>query len=463
MTKEINIVSIINDSSIKKGYKSEIGAVLEKERPMIVVLDDDPTGTQTVHGISVVTNWSQETIDKEFSSTEVSVFFILTNSRSFRRRKAYEVAKTIAERVRVSSQKFHRKVMIVSRGDSTLRGHYQAETEALEIGLDLKDCKQFLVPAFFEGGRYTIDDIHYMKNDDGFIPVGESPFAKDNTFGYQSSNLKEWISEKTDYKILKEDVYSFSLSDLRDKGPKYITDVLKEHQNVKYFIVNATCYEDLESFALGYLNSGLPAVIRSSASFVNAIANISKKPLLENNSFENTVNGGLTIVGSYVPKTTEQLNKLMEDKSFAFYEIRVNEILLEINRVQMVKEACEFIDVNISKNKEVVIYTSRAVKKGINGDDSLQIVNKVSACLIEIVKGIKVTPKYILTKGGITSSDIAVESLGVKKAIVQGQIIPGVPVWRLGKETKFPNVPYIIFPGNVGDSNALTNALTKLR
>lgn len=462
MMGKIDIKSIVANISNVRSFNSEIGSILAKNKPMIVVLDDDPTGTQTVHNVAVVTNWSQVTIDREFENENTSIFYILTNSRSFRERKAYEVSKTIAERVKISSEKYDRRVIIISRGDSTLRGHYQAETDALEQGLALEGCKQFLIPAFFEGGRYTINDVHYMQNENDFIPVGESAFAKDNTFGYESSNLKEWISEKTDYKISAENVYGFSLEDIRMKGAEYISQTLKENTTIKYYIVNAVCYEDLEAFAFGYLKSGLPAVIRSSASFVNAIANISKSPLLTKQDFENTNSGGLTIVGSYVPKTTLQLKELMKNKQFIFHEINVTQILDSKKQLELIAETSAFVDFYISKNKEVVIYTSRAVAKGENGDASLQIVNEVSNCLIEIVKKIKTTPKYILTKGGITSSDIAVESLGVKKAIVQGQIIPGVPVWKLGKETKFPNVPYIIFPGNVGDSKALTSALTKL-
>lgn len=457
-----HIESSIRNSSNLKGYKQEIGDELEKRKLMIVVLDDDPTGTQTVHGVSVVTNWDQETIDAEFENLEISVFFILTNSRSFIERKAFEVSKIIAERIKISSEKFNRNVLVISRGDSTLRGHYHAETEALQFGLNLKDCKQLLIPAFFEGGRYTVNDVHYMQGDEGIIPVGESPFAKDNTFGYQASNLKEWISEKTECSILTKDIYSFSLEDLRDKGPDFVAQTLKENIETNYFVVNATCYEDLESFALGYLKSGLPAIFRTSASFVNAIANIDKKPLLKSSSFGNSNQGGLTVVGSYVPKTTAQLNKLMENKNFMFYEVDVNQILSEENSKGSIEKASLFIDSQIEKGKDVVIYTSRLVKQGKTGNESLKIVNQVSGCLIAIVKGLTKTPKYLLTKGGITSSDIAVEAMGVKKSTVIGQIIPGVPVWKLGEETKFPNVPYIIFPGNVGDENALTNALTKL-
>ncbi|WP_139956101.1 four-carbon acid sugar kinase family protein [Flavicella sediminum] len=461
MTEQIDIKLAVYNSDKQKSYKEEIAECLSKSKPVIVVLDDDPTGTQTVHGVSVLTDWEQETLDGEFESG-TRVFFILTNSRSFQENKAYEVAKTIADRVGKSASKYNKSTIILSRGDSTLRGHYQAETSALENGLGLDNCKQFLIPAFFEGGRVTVNDVHYMEQDGVFFPVGESPFAKDATFGYTASNLKEWISEKTGGLVKAEAVQSFSLDVLRKQGPVQVCKTLLVNKADKFYVVNATCYEDLQSFALGFLQSALPAVIRCSASFVNAIANIEKKELLEKSELISTGIGGLTIVGSYVPKTTAQLTKLKENKSYAFYEVEVTKLLQKEEQQIEINKAIHFIDANLGAGKEVVIYTSRLVKTGIDGVESLKIVNQVSSSLIRIVKGLQTCPKYILAKGGITSSDIAVKALGVKKAFVEGQIIPGVPVWKLGEETKFPKVPYIIFPGNVGDNDALAHILTKL-
>lgn len=48
----------------------------------IIVLDDDPTGVQTVHDIYVYTDWTVESLRKGFAAPE-KLFFILTNSRGF--------------------------------------------------------------------------------------------------------------------------------------------------------------------------------------------------------------------------------------------------------------------------------------------------------------------------------------------------------------------------------------------
>ena len=75
---------------------------------------------------------------------------------------------------------------------------------------------------------------------------------------------------------------------------------------------------------------------------------------------------------------------------------------------------------------------------------------------------LEIRPRFIVAKGGITSSEVGTKGLRVRRARVMGQILPGVPVWQTGPESRFPGLPYVIFPGNVGDENALRNAVEKL-
>ena len=82
---------------------------------------------------------------------------------------------------------------------------------------------------------------------------------------------------------------------------------------------------------------------------------------------------------------------------------------------------------------------------------------------MEVLQRLAFRPAYLIGKGGITSSDLATGSLGVRKAWVLGQIVPGVPVWRLGQESKYPGLPYVVFPGNVGGADALARAIRILR
>ena len=116
----------------------------------------------------------------------------------------------------------------------------------------------------------------------------------------------------------------------------------------------------------------------------------------------------------------------------------------------------------IGLDRTALVYTSRALITGATKEQSLQIGQQVSAALIETVRRVAVAPRFIVAKGGITSSDIATRALDVIQARVLGQIAPGVPVWRLGDESRFPGIPYIVFPGNVGTKETLAQVVEEL-
>jgi uncharacterized protein YgbK (DUF1537 family) len=92
---------------------------------------------------------------------------------------------------------------------------------------------------------------------------------------------------------------------------------------------------------------------------------------------------------------------------------------------------------------------------GPDQDSSLAINAQVSNILVSIVQGLTVRPEFMVAKGGITASDLATKDLSVEKALVLGAVIPGVPVWQLDANSKFPGLLYVVFPGNVGDEMAL--------
>ena len=110
----------------------------------------------------------------------------------------------------------------------------------------------------------------------------------------------------------------------------------------------------------------------------------------------------------------------------------------------------------IHSGKDVVVYTSRDVIKTEDLSNNLSISTNISNALVEIVKGLTIKPQFIIAKGGITSSDVATKGLGIKKAQVIGQITQGVPAWLTGEEAKYNKMPYVIFPGNIGEVDTLT-------
>ena len=429
----------------------------------IIVLDDDPTGTQTIYDVPVLTSWDEKELVFELKSG-TSLFFILTNSRSLSAKNADALAREIGKNIRQASQKTGRKTIVISRGDSTLRGHYPNEVDALGEGLELPNAPHILIPAFFEGGRHTVNDIHYVREGDELVPAGETSFAQDSTFGYRSSDLKDYVEEKSKGRIKSDKVISISLDDIRKGGPDKVAEKLNALTENQVCIVNAFSQNDLDVFTAGFYQSNKisnPVLFRTAASIVPGLAGLPVKPPLQKNDLELSGKGGVVAVGSYVPKTTKQLEYLQQKFPVEYVEIKAEKLLDEKGYEPEIKRVAEKINRNLQENQVVVVYTSRQIIKGNDADESLQIVNRISAGMVEVMRGINIRPRFFIAKGGITSSDIVTKSFGVKKAKVLGQIIPGVPVWQLNDCKQFQGLVYMPFPGNLGGDDAVFKTIQK--
>lgn len=429
----------------------------------IIVLDDDPTGTQTVHNIPVLTDWSVETIQSELNRG-TTFFFILTNSRSLSQNTANELALTIGNNIQAASRQTKKRCMVISRSDSTLRGHYPTEVEALELGLGADSSVNILIPAFFEGGRYTIDDVHYVAQNQELIPAAQTPYANDRVFGYQHSNLRHWVEEKTKGAILATEIISFSIDELRMYSLEFLVNKLNRCEPGSTCIVNAADYHDLQVFVLALMHAKILPICRTAASFVKALHAVPSKPLIQGNDLTYRYDtGGLVVIGSYVPKTTRQLQHLKANVNIHPIELQVRMILNANEEKQfLLQQYSDRINDLLKNGEDVVLYTSRDLIAANSTEENLSIASKISGFITEIVKRVEVHPKYLIAKGGITSCDIAIQALGVKRAIVQGQALPGIPVWKLGPESKFAELPYIIFPGNVGEDDAITKVINRI-
>ncbi len=442
----------------------------------LVVLDDDPTGTQTVYDVPVLTTWDTETLHAEFERPG-PCFYLLTNSRSLAAEAARGLNRAIARHLRAAAGQS--PFTIVSRSDSTLRGHFPLETDTLAAELGPFDAT-IIIPYFEAGGRYTIEDVHYVAEGDRLVPAAETPFARDAVFGYQHSNLRAWVEEKTHGRVRAADVVSITLSSLRLGVPDAVALQLRALTNGATAIVNAAVAGDLEVFAAGLLaaeSSGKRFLFRSAAQIVAARLGLEPRPWWRPEVGTTSCQppmagrldtrpsdprpGGLMVVGSYVPKTTEQLRQLLAAGPLEPVELSVGNLL--VNWGATLTHAIQWVNHHLASGRDVVVFTSRELVTGPDATASLDIGAKVSAALVEMVRQLKVRPCYLVAKGGITSSDLATRGLGVKRAMVLGQILPGVPVWALGPETKFPGLPYVVFPGNVGGLDALKEAVTILQ
>ncbi len=446
--------------------RPEIQRQIKKSHCKVVVLDDDPTGTQTVHGVPVLTDWSVETLQDALIH-DLSAFYLLTNSRSFTLDVALSINTEISHNLVEAARHSNSRYVVVSRSDSTLRGHFPGEVEALSDSLSVDFDGWIIAPFFPEGGRYTINDVHYVEENGQMMPAAETVFARDKAFGYTSSNLRDWVAEKTGGRISAGDVVSITINDLREGGPNFVSSFLKKLKKTSICIVNAAAYRDMEVFVAGLLDAecqGKRFLYRTAASFVQVRAGLSPRALLIATDLDlPDTGGGLIIVGSHVPRTTEQVNALLTNSRISQAKVSVKALLDHSKRKDEINRVADIANEALDQKTDMLIYTGRQLVTGDTAEASLSIGQNVSSGLIAILDNITNQPRYILAKGGVTSSDVATLGLKVKRAMVSGQILPGVPVWKLGKDSRWPGMVYIIFPGNVGDSNALAQVVEKLK
>lgn len=443
----------------------EIQKRVAEGKRALAVLDDDPTGTQTVHDVPVLTGWSVADLRAELERGG-PVFFVLTNSRSLPLAEAQALNREIGRNLTEAAQLAGRDVAVVSRSDSTLRGHYPGEVEALAEALGQTFDATLIIPFFLEGGRYTIGNIHYVAEGDALTPAAETPFARDAVFGYRSSNLRHWVEEKTGGRVRADDVVAITIQQIRVGGPRVVGQALMDLERGDVCIVNAVSMRDMEVFVSGLLDaeeSGKRYLYRTAASFVQARAGIGPRPLLRPEELGLPAEGGaLFVVGSYVPKTTAQVNRLLAETGITRMEIDAASLLDEESATRTIAQAVEKVSAALARGEDVALYTSRGLITGKDAGENLAIGQRVSDSLVEIVRGLGVRPRYLVAKGGITSSDIATKALGIRRAEVLGQALPGVPVWRAGEESLYPGLAYVVFPGNVGGDDALVQIVRSL-
>ena len=458
----------IDETKIDQLLQKEISANQKK----IVVLDDDPTGVQTVHDISVYTDWTKDSIRQGFQEKN-NLFYILTNSRGFTQDETTLAHNEIAANVDAVAKELGKEYIFISRSDSTLRGHYPLETEILRTNYEKNTgCiidGEILCPFFKEGGRFTIDDVHYVRYGNELIPANETEFAKDKTFGYRAATMPEYVEEKTKGAYPAGNVVCISLDEIHRMAIDEIEQKLLHVQGFNKIIVNAVDYADLKVFCVALYRAmakGKVFMFRTAAAIVKVMGGVSDQPLLEREQMvrTNELHGGIIVVGSHTEKTTRQLEALKQLSDIRFVELDATKVTVAGGLEKEVERCLALEEAWIRDGKTVCCYTSRALVTADTGnkEDELRLSVRISDAVQSLVGGLSVIPKFVIAKGGITSSDVGTKALGEKRANVLGQIEPGIPVWQTGAESKFPGIPYVIFPGNVGEDTTLRYAVEKL-
>ncbi|SRR5579883_663407 len=433
--------------------------------PKIIVLDDDPTGSQTVHSCLLLMQWDVETLRLGLADA-APIFFVLTNTRALTPEKAAAVTREVCHNLKtaIDLERIH-DFLVVSRSDSTLRGHYPIETDVIAAELGPFDA-HFLTPAFFEGGRTTRDSIHYLNVNGVDTPVHKTEFARDSVFGYHHSYLPDYVEEKTAGEISAAQVERFLLADIRAG----VRDRLLQLHDNQCGVVDAVTQADLNQFATDVLaaaSRGKRFLFRSAASLLTALAALPPQPIAPEAMAQYVRSGkpGAIVVGSHVKKTTEQLEQLLAQPGIVGVELAVARLLENGDgaRSTLLTEAVQTINAAHVAGNTPVIYTSRQELTFDDTQTRLDFGAAVSALLMDVIRHLPSDIGFLISKGGITSNDTLSKGLALRTARLLGQVLAGVSMVRTPSEhPQFPDLPVVLFPGNVGDASALAIVYQRL-
>jgi uncharacterized protein YgbK (DUF1537 family) len=454
---------------------SEVAASVAASGRTLVVLDDDPTGTQSVADLPVLTRWASEDFEWAFAQNAPAVY-VLTNTRSLDPEEAEQRNREVVRNALAAAG--GTPLGFVSRSDSTLRGHFPLEPEVIADELaqaaGVRTDAVVIVPAFPDAGRVTIGGTHYMRDGaGGLTPVAETEFAQDATFGFTKSRLAEYVEEKSGGRYPARDVIVLDLAVIRSGA---VADVLADAAGGRPAVADVVTENDLRALALGLAEAerrGQNVLYRVGPPFVRGrIGQEVRAPLTAEDAFGGHApgaGGGLVVIGSHVGLTTRQFEVLLaEHPSARVVELRVDELLRATTSsagtgFASLDPVVADVVAGLAEG-DVVLHTSRTLVRTDSAAESLRIARTVSAGLVHAVRETlaRRRPRFVIAKGGITSSDVASEGLGIRHAIVRGPMLPGiVSLWEPvgGPAT---GIPYVVFPGNVGDDRSLLDVVRVL-
>ncbi len=438
----------------------------------IIVIDDDPTGSQTVHSCLLLTRWTPNNLISALQD-DSPLFFILSNTRGMDAERAATITREICVNLKqaldtLQAQGTPINPIVVSRSDSTLRGHYPVETDVITEQLGPFDA-HFMVPAFFEGGRFTKDSIHYLMVDGKAVPVHETEFARDSVFGFSTAYLPDYVEEKTRGRIHADQVERFLLDDVRGD----CRDRLRRLSGNVCCSVDCETQDDLNHFAdqlQQIAGEGKRFLFRSAASLLTALAKLPPQPVQARDMacYVRDGKAGAIIIGSHVSKTSSQLAYLREHTKVTPIHVDVEKLNVDIkhwhyNADMILRDLIGQITAAHSLNKTVAIFTSRNELQFPSQAERLAFGERLSAFLMDIVRSLPKSIGFLISKGGITSNDVLSSGLALEQSRVVGQILPGCSVVKCGdNHPRYPGLPVVIFPGNVGGESSLAEAYSIL-
>ena len=302
-----------------------------------------------------------------------------------------------------------------------------------------------LCPCFLEAGRFTVDDVQWVAQDDGLVPSAQTTYASDRSFGYSTSNLRHWVEEKSHGAVRAADVLSLGLADIRGGGPERVREILAGAESRRPVVVNATEYADLEIVVLGLLDAeadGQAFVYRCGPSFVRVRGGIEPAPPLSAEALyaRRAHDGhGLVLVGSHVETTTRKLEHALALDGVHGRGLGRAAARSGHARAGDRRRAGRDRAPPARARSDPLHEPGAARAEG--SDQALDVGRSVSDALVDLVPRLDpgLPLAFCVAKGGITSSDIGSRGSGSAAPRSPGRCCPGRS--RSGSSPRTPPSP----------------------
>lgn len=408
-----------------------------------VVLDDDPTGTQSASGVTVLLEHDADLI-REVLRGAGSVY-VQTNSRAIDEQAAVALVTGVRDSALRAAAELGEQVQFVLRGDSTLRGHVFAETARF-----LEDDSVIVFsPAFPAGGRTTVGGVHLVRLGDRVVPAHETEYARDPVFPFSSGVLADYVAEKSGRASV-----GIPLDSVR--GGR-VASVIATAPAGSVVLPDSETDADIRRVAEGIAiarRAGRSVVVRSAAPLAAALAGVQSTGLLPRPLLSAPVRT-LLACGSHTAGATAQLDAVAAVHGPAVV-IPTQEAFADPDAAG--RRAAEAARAQLSVTGLAVITTERHRRAE---DNTLRHGELVMQALTVAVRALMPEVEAVVAKGGITSAELARTGVGATRAEVRGQVLAGVSVWDLVSAEGQPRL-YVVVPGNVGDASTLTDVLSAL-
>jgi uncharacterized protein YgbK (DUF1537 family) len=447
------------------------------ERRKVIVLDDDPTGSQTVHSAPLLLRWDAESLRRGLEHPS-PLLFVLANTRALEPELARDRVREICRTLRPLLEEAQTagvldRWLLVSRGDSTLRGHFPLEVEAIQAELGPFDAT-LLAPAFLPGGRTTRGGVHYLHGE----PVHTTDFARDRLFGFSSSSLPEWVAEKTRGVIPAASVERLDLADLEGSAAA-LQARLASFRDQSVVAVDAERPEQLAALGQAIWAVSDPSslqsrrlLFQSAASLINGLVPLPHQPrdsaglaALRRCGASGQRLPVLVVVGSHVPLADQQLEQLLQEPACEGVEIPVAKLARVLDRPaapglirSLERSWLEQLQAALDQGRTPVLFSSRGELVCASAQERRRFGLELAALMARLVAALAPQLGLIISKGGITTHTLLADGLGLDWVELQGQLLPGLSLVLTPADAKVPGLPVVTFPGNLGDASSLRDA-----